>query len=110
LDKCVSVLPEKNVPVSYLNLAIAKNYYDAGAIDKGETMLNRLLTVYSDQMRYYSALDVDNRKYFTQDMNEGVYVLNEINEISQKNNDTLLLTKAQEAFQRYMNLYTPPAK
>jgi tetratricopeptide (TPR) repeat protein len=110
LDKCVSVLPEKNVPVSYLNLAIAKNYYDAGAIDKGETMLNRLLTVYSDQMRYYSALDVDNRKYFTQDMNEGVYVLNEINEISQKNNDTLLLTKAQEAFQRYMNLYTPPDK
>ncbi|MBA2422609.1 MAG: DUF2723 domain-containing protein [Chitinophagales bacterium] len=110
LDKCVSVLPEKNVPVSYLNLAIAKNYYDAGATDKGKTMLDRLLTVYSDQMRYYSALDADNRKYFTQNMNEGVYVLNEINEISQKNNDTLLNTKAQEAFQRYMNLYTPPNK
>ncbi len=61
-------------------------------------------------MRYYSALDADNRKYFTQNMNEGVYVLNEINEISQKNNDTLLNTKAQEAFQRYMNLYTPPNK
>jgi hypothetical protein len=110
LDKCVEVLPEKNVPVSYLNLAIAKGYYDAGAPDKGKQMLDRLLTVYSDQMRYYAALEVDRRKYFTQDMNEGVYVLNEINELSLKNNDTLLNKKAQEAFQRYVNLYTPPNK
>jgi tetratricopeptide (TPR) repeat protein len=110
LDKCAEVLPEKQVPVSFLNLALAKAYFEAGALDKGSSMLDRLLTVYSDKLRYYSSLPVDKRKYFTSDINEGVYVLNEITELSDKNSQADLNKKAQEAFQRYMNLYTPQNK
>ena len=108
LDKCNEVLPEKNVPTSYLNLALAKNYYDAGAKDKASAALSKLLTVYSDQLKYYGSLDVNKRKFYTSDMNEGVFVLNQIVEITKKNQDDELNKKAQEAFQRYVNLYTPP--
>lgn len=110
LDKCVEVLPEKNVPVSFLNLALAKAYFEADAPEKGAAMLDRLLTVYSDELKYYASLPTDKRKYFTSDMNEGVYVLNEINDLAEKNKQEELNKKAQESFQRYMNLYTPPSK
>ncbi|MEO6167763.1 MAG: hypothetical protein ABIO46_02965, partial [Chitinophagales bacterium] len=102
--------PEKNVPVSFLNLALSKAYFEAGGVEKGAAMLDRLLTVYADKLKYYASLPVEKRKYFTSDINEGVYVLNEINDLSEKNNQTELNKKAQESFQRYMNLYTPPNK
>jgi len=108
LDKCMEVLPEENVPVSYLTLAIAKNYYDAGAPDKGRKLAERMLTVFSDQLKYYSSLDASNRKYFTGDINEGIYVLNTLNVITQKLREILLNKKSVEAFRRYVQMYTPP--
>lgn len=110
LDKCAEVLPESNVPVSFLNLALSKAYYEAGAPDKGTAMLDRLLTMYADKLRYFASLPAEKRRYFTSDMNEGVYVLNEINDLSEKHKQDELNKKASEAFQRYMNLYTPPSK
>lgn len=106
LDKCIEVLPEKNVPVSYLNLAIAKAYYDAGAPDKGKVMLERILTVYSDQLKYYGSLEVDKRKYFTSEMNEGVAILDQIVRITKDHGEDELNKKSTDAFQQYVNLYT----
>src|SRR5205814_10483134 len=52
LDKCMEVLPEKNVPVAMINVAIGRDYYDAGAPEKGKVVLTRCYEVYSDQLRY----------------------------------------------------------
>ncbi|HYV91987.1 MAG TPA: DUF2723 domain-containing protein [Chitinophagales bacterium] len=108
LDKCVEVLPERNVPVALINVAIGKDYYDAGDSAKGKKVLQRCFEVYSDQLRYYTTLDVDKRKYFTAEINDGLYVLNNIVNVTQRNKEMDLNKKVQEAFNKYVNFYVPP--
>jgi len=108
LDKCMDVLPEKNVPVAIINVAIGKNYYDAGAPDKGDKVLSRCYDVYSDQLRYYTSLDADKRKYFSEEISNGLYVLNSVNSIAKSNGDSTLSKKAEDSFNKYLNYYTPP--
>jgi hypothetical protein len=108
LNKCIAVLPEKNVPVSLINAAIGKNYYEAGDSVDGRKVLQRCYDVYSDQLRYYTSLDVNKRKYFTNEINDGLYVLNNIVNITQRNKETTLNKVAQDAFNKYVNYYTQP--
>lgn len=108
LDKCMAVLPERNVPVALINVAIGKNYYEAGANEKGRDVLQRCFEVFSDQLRYYTTLEVNKRKYFTNEINDGLYVLNNIMNITQRNKETDLNKKVQDAFNKYVSFYTQP--
>lgn len=110
LDKCMEALPEKNVPVAINSIAIGKNYYEAGAPEKGSQVLNRCYEVFSDQLRYYTALPADKRKYFNEEISNGLYVLNSISSISRSEEDTTLSNKAEEAFKKYLAFYEPPAE
>jgi len=107
LDKCMLVLPEKNVPVALINVAIGKDYYDAGDSAAGKKVLQRCFEVYSDQLRYYTSLEVDKRKYFTNEINDGLYVLNNIVNVTKLNKEMDLNKKVQDAFNKYVNFYVP---
>lgn len=108
LDKCQEVLPEKNVPVALNSIAIGKNYYEAGAPDKGSKVMNRCYEVFADQLRYYTSLPADKRKYFNDEISNGLYVMNSIASITRTQSDSTLSKKAEDAFNKYLNFYEPP--
>jgi tetratricopeptide (TPR) repeat protein len=106
LDKCLEVLPEKNVPYSLLMLPIAQAYYKADAADKGKQVLKKLVNVYADNMRYITALDNAHRAYYRRDMNEAVYVFSEASQLAEKSNDTELLNLVKPLFDKYRPYYS----
>ncbi|MBA3647574.1 MAG: DUF2723 domain-containing protein [Chitinophagales bacterium] len=108
LDKCQKVLPERNVPISYINVAIARDYYDLGEKEKGQVMAKRLLDTYTDNLKYFASLDPDSKQAYTRDMNEGVAAINQVAEMAQSHGDSTLSKQAQETFQKYVSLYTQP--
>jgi tetratricopeptide (TPR) repeat protein len=110
LDRCEEVLPEKNVPLAINSIALGKNYYEAGAIDKGSKLLTRCYDVYADQLRYYTSLDPSKRKYFNEEISNGLYVMNTIGTIARSHADSTLSQKAQDSFNKYLNYYTPPER
>jgi tetratricopeptide (TPR) repeat protein len=110
LDKAQEVLPEKNVPVAINSIAIGKNYFEAGAPEKGKELLQKCYNVYSDQLRYYTGLDESKRQYFNEDISNGLYVMNSIATITRNQADSALSVQAQETFNKYLMFYTPPEK
>lgn len=106
LDKCLEVLPEKNVPYSLLMLPVAQAYYEADAADKGKMVIKKLVDVYADNMRYITALDNHFRAYYKRDMNEAVYVFSEASQLAEKSNDTELQNYVKPLFDKYRPYYT----
>jgi tetratricopeptide (TPR) repeat protein len=68
LDKCQEVLPEKNVEYNGYEFLVGEAYYNAGAIEKGNKVMNRLIDLYEQDLKYYfsftgaKALQIDYHK------------------------------------------------
>lgn len=107
LDKCLAVLPETNVPVSIYHVAMARAYFDAGAHEKGSEIMMRCVEVYSDQLRYFTSLPTQFRKAWTDEINEGIFVLNNALQTAREYVDKKLADAAESAFNRYVSFYTP---
>jgi hypothetical protein len=107
LDKCLEVMPEKNVPLTPYDVGIAFNYSEAGAYDKAKKILERMLTITGDQLKYYTSFDASSRRYFTDDINEALYVVNNCANIAEKSGDDEFSKKAKAMLEKYYNFYTP---
>ncbi|MCY7410247.1 MAG: hypothetical protein LH473_08240, partial [Chitinophagales bacterium] len=107
LDKCMVVMPEYNVPLTPYDVGLAFNYSEAGAYDKSKKLLERMLTITTDQLRYYTSQDAGTRRYFNDDINEGLYVINNCANIAEKNGDKEFSDKAKATLEKYYNFYTP---
>ena len=78
LDKCIEVIPNKNVPYSYMVISIAENYYQLGEYEKGNDIISILVDKYENDLTYYLSLnkvdqqkvkeDTERAKYFLQRM------------------------------------------
>ena len=106
LDKCIEVLPEKNVPYSLLMLPVAQAYYKAGAPDKGKLILKKLVNWYSDNMQYITSLDDNYRAYYRRDMNEAVYIFSQVAELANESKDKELENTVKPLFDKYRPYYT----
>lgn len=122
LDKCVEVMPDKTVPYNYFMAKIAELYYrSAGALNmpqlgqgdlelsrkneliaKGNAISQRLLEIYSDNMKYY--LSLKGTKYFKfieQEMSQSLYILQALTATMKQTNQTELAQKTEKVFMEY---------
>lgn len=54
LDKCLVVMPEKNVPYDVFVVRLAEAYYGAEAIDKGNALIREVAKVYTERYNYFA--------------------------------------------------------
>jgi hypothetical protein len=74
LDRCLEVMPEKNVPYDVFVVRLAEGYYGAGAVDKGNKLIRDVVKVYTDRYNYFASF----RK-----LGKGGAAQNELEECSQ---------------------------
>ncbi|MCX6290360.1 MAG: DUF2723 domain-containing protein [Bacteroidetes bacterium] len=121
LDKCVEVMPDKNVPYNYFMARIAELYYRAsGAMNKQDSgiqktdvelnrqkelvtkanaIASRLADIYADNLNYY--LSLKGTKYFKlvdTDMNQSLYIMQALSQILQQTNQKELADKVDKKF------------
>ena len=123
LDKCLEVMPEKNVPYNYFMLRIADMYFRASGVtnpgdsmaragvemneqkqlvDKGNAILTRVFDNYTEVMDYY--LSLKGTKYYKlvdMDMNQSMYILQTTVGVLRQANQKALAEKYDKRFMEY---------
>jgi hypothetical protein len=78
LDKCLEVIPERNVPYDIFMVPIMGLYYDAGQPEKGKQLAERLADVFTRELKYYTNLRSSHRSQVNDDIQRGFYGLRTI--------------------------------
>lgn len=106
LDRCMEVLPESAVPYNYFVLPVAEAYYAAGAVDKANAIMNRLVDIYESELEYYYSLDTKRGEYVNFDKQQALYILQRIMQVAAEQKQSALSTRVEPVFKRFFGLYT----
>ena len=68
LDKCMNVMPERNVPFNRIMIPIMEDYYEVGANDKANALAERLYQIHSEQLQYFLSLPTEWAAQSSRDM------------------------------------------
>ncbi len=120
LDKCVEVMPDKQVPYNYFMTKVAELYYRAagiyGATDtlagndlelnrkneligKGNAIAERISEIYNNNMEYYLSLKgTPYYKLVDTDMNQALYILQALSGTMKQTNQKELADKIEKRF------------
>jgi len=123
LDKCIEVMPEKNVPYNYFMLRLADMYFRASGdkgqndslsrpdvemdrrpelVDKGNAILTKVFDSYTNTMDYY--LSLKGSKYYKlvdMDMNQSMYIMQMTVGLLKQANQKALADKFDKRFMEY---------
>ncbi|MPM21485.1 hypothetical protein SDC9_67929 [bioreactor metagenome] len=105
LDRCMEVLPESAVPYNYFVLPVAEAYYRAGEMEKGNTIMSRLVDLYDSDLAYYFSLDKRRSEQVNFDKRQALYILQRIMVLSQQLKQDELYKKVEPVFGKYYSLY-----
>ena len=78
LDKCLEVIPHKNVPYNQFMVSIAEHYYRLEAYDKANEIVKILLDIYEDDLNYYMSLKGKYRKSVEREEGFTKYILGQL--------------------------------
>ena len=103
LDKCMNTLPEYNVPYDYFMLPIAEGYYRLGKTEKANEILNRMVEIFAHDLNFYFT-NGEGKQYYNEKRN-GLYILQEVGNLSKKYNQTDLNEYSLREFNRYATIF-----
>ncbi len=75
LDKCIEEMPDAEIPYNLFMTPIAEGYYRAGEFDKANTIVNRLVEIYADDLDYYLSLKGKYASKVTQETQRAMSVM-----------------------------------
>lgn len=67
-DECLEVFPTSKIPPDFYLLPLVDVYYQAGAMEKGDSLVSEIADRYSEDMDYYSSLDSEFFNYYQEDL------------------------------------------
>jgi hypothetical protein len=109
VDKCFELVPPDIVPYDYFALELTECYFNAGATDRGNKILEDALNVFNDELNYFLALD---RKFLkTQSVNEEIqrnlFYLQRMERTARNHQNNELSDKIGESLKIYFEKYNP---
>lgn len=84
LDRGLEFFPEKKFPYDYYMIPWADNYYKAGAIDKGNAVVNSIADRYLEDLAYYNSLDSQFQPYYQDAVQESLAVLQRLSQVAKE--------------------------
>lgn len=88
LDRCLEVLPEKNVPYDYFVLPVTEAYYRAGATPKANGLLKHLFELYEQEMNYLLRFDRKKIRSITAQIQQNMQIMMRMGQVAQMNQQT----------------------
>ena len=82
LDKCQEFFPNEKIPYDLYMLAYPEIYYQAGAIEKGDELINKIIDNCLDDLRYYESLDTKFISYYGENIRENLAMINEMSNVA----------------------------
>jgi hypothetical protein len=85
LDRGISFFPDNKIHFDYFMIPWADMYYKAGAVEKGNDLVNLLYNKYKEDLNYYMLLDKKFMQFYTDDIQEAFAVLQRLSELAKEN-------------------------
>ena len=98
LDKCLEFFPENKFAFNYYMLPVANIYYQAGAIEKGNTIVESLLEVYCDDLEFYNSLDAKRTRAFDNEKQQAIAIIQQLGQLAKQNKQTELSQQIDSVF------------
>jgi hypothetical protein len=109
-DKSIAQVPDNLVPYNYFNLPVADAYLKAGQTDKGLAILEKLHTIYSEQLGYFFSFPSDKKPYLGMDIQQGLAVIHAVSRAAEQNGQKEFAAKVKETLDFYYNMYVGDTK
>lgn len=84
LDKCQYFFPDEKIPYNIYMAYYPDIYYTAGAMEKGDEIVNKILANSLDNLRYYKSLKPKFIEYYKEDISDELRVINQLSEAARK--------------------------
>ncbi|MCK4406059.1 MAG: hypothetical protein KAV44_00140, partial [Bacteroidales bacterium] len=105
LDKCLEFFPDEKFSYDYYILPFADAYYEAGALEKGNKIVERLVEVYEDNLNYYSSLDATRAKSFDNDRQQSIAIIQRLGQLAKENGQDTLSKKIDSIFYEQIQFF-----
>jgi hypothetical protein len=104
-DRAMEVMPDEAVPFNYFIMPIMEAYYAAGATDKGNVLAERLVDIYSHNLKYFFSFTGELSTKVNREKEEALGVLHRINQLTERYGQTEVNKKGKEVFDLYYGIY-----
>ncbi len=84
LDKCMEVMPEKNVPYNRIIMPILEGYYRAGDKEMGDKLSERMFQIFEDDLEYYTSLESEFLMESRQELEISSMIVNRVTQLADR--------------------------
>ena len=109
LDRCLEFFPDEKIPYDFYMLAYPEIYYKAGAVEKGDELIDVIINNCLDNLRYYNELNEKFVPYYAETIRENLAIINEMSNIASRNSRHELKMELEkmleEQFGKFMYLF-----
>ena len=102
LDKCMVEFPDEKFSYDMYMIPFIEVYYDAGAIEKANAMTERVFEIYNQNINYYNRLSDRLVKYYEQDYNQALGVIQQLGVMAREYKQVELNQKIDSVFQEHL--------
>lgn len=105
IDKCLEFFPDDKMAFDFYMMYYPDLYYKAGATDKGDNLVNTIVTNALDNINYYDSLKPRFKKYYTESIRENLALINQMYDITSKNKRTELSNELQSILNEKITMF-----
>ncbi len=106
LDRIVQLTPEKNLPYDMFMPGIAESYYQLNKFEKANPIMERMVDIADDYLKYYSGFSLKQRNRVSDEISYYIRVLGNAAQMSQEYAQTGLASRAGELYSKYTNTFS----
>jgi tetratricopeptide (TPR) repeat protein len=106
LDKCQATFPEKNLEYNYYEYLVGQAYYNAGAIDKGNKIFNRMIYLFEQDLKYYFSFKASQATAIDYHKQQALGIMQRISQTAMAAKQDVIATKAKTIFDKYYSVYS----
>ncbi len=105
LDKAMELMPESQIPLNSLSVGIAEMYFRAGETQKGTTLTNRIIDLFSEKLDYYSLIKGPRTGFLAPNVREALAVLYRVMLFSEGLELEEIAQKSEQVFNRFYDRF-----
>ncbi len=105
MDKYQEFFPNEKFPAEIRTYKFPEMYYVCGATEKGDDYLMNLVNNYSNKIVYYGKMKPKFKKYYEEEIDEGMSILKLLGDTAKKYERYELAQDISDRMMDYLNLY-----
>ena len=108
MDKCQEFFPDEKVPYGfYYEGYFPDLYYKAGAMEKGDDVLQKIAANAIDELRYYKSLNPRFCEYYKEDIHEALSLVNTMADSAKRNKRYDIQQELDQVVNDYLDVFMP---